>query len=303
MSRIATWRRAPSEPDTVRGWLLRANPLARDTPARNVGRLPLSALLIIGMNIAATPFLTHGGSLVFLGSFAASVVLSLLSWLRRRPTVVRGDGPGESVWISLAIWDRFEKATGGDVGWLIHSDGWLLFEGGRTAFALTRNEVSRDQWNGKGVLWIEDGRKIEFRLPHERPKRAVLDGLLAAWDTAPTPKGEAVLPPIATHPEGAAYDWNNRVAEVVLWSMGIAVSLLSGLWPIIVALYSIMAFVSAGRALAAAKRLRRDLRSLEALPDVAIREFGDLEPLTLSGTSEKPSSATVSPTCHRKLKA
>ncbi len=90
-------------------------------------------------------------------------------------------------------------ATGSDRGWLIFSDGWLLFEGARTSFALTRGEA-RNLPPQSLTLKLEDRRSVQFSLPGERPNAEPLNRALRRWNAEPIPEGEAILPPIEIHP-------------------------------------------------------------------------------------------------------
>ena len=202
MSRIARWRRGPDDPSTARGWLFRFDrgPEERRRLAIAFGTLG-GALAILGTVWAIFPATFHligpfGPALVYAASLVANRI-------ERRSTPKPKEPPeiGDAFEVRLTIRDAHGLRTGSDQGWTIFSQGWVLFEGTRTDFAVTRGESSRQLREGTLTLRLEDGRKVTFSPIGGPPIARQLNRAFNAWEVAMVPEGEAVLPPIETHSE------------------------------------------------------------------------------------------------------
>ncbi len=108
---------------------------------------------------------------------------------------------GESFRVSLSIRDTFGRTTGRDNGWLIFSEGWILFEGVRTEFAITRGESYRWPTAAAFGLRLEDGRNVVISVAPNAGLEKRLNQAFRAWEAAPIPDGEAMLPPREVHTE------------------------------------------------------------------------------------------------------
>lgn len=183
---------------------------------------------------------------------------SLVSGLRKKPELKAEEGMEEGAPARLTVLSSQRVNTGSDYGRLIECDGWLLFEGARTSFAVTRGEARRPKYDPPGHLRLEDDRTVVFApigggLDHEPIKR-----VLQKWERASIPDGEAVLPPRETHPEIWADRWTVAVgAGIVLllpFGMGLAFGVV-WIWVLSLILIS----CAASYAWDYARRLKREL--------------------------------------------
>lgn len=278
VSRVATWRPGPNDPETAARWLFRGGTLTsggeeRPKPSLRKKRLiALGAASYLAAFVGLFVFFPKWGGLTPLLNLPYVVVNMIVTWRRKSFTKV-GDGPGESVWVNLTVQDAHGRKTGGDRGWLVHCEGWILFEGERTSFAFTRGEAWTPRYEGHGVFALEDRRRVILTPVGEKPGPTPLKALVAAWNEAPIPAGEAILPPTDLHPQ----HWVDQHAAWVLGAVvaatfgGFAVAFQA--WPIAV-LATVARVFCIVCAYDCARRLRAELPRvlrISALPPEAAR--------------------------------
>ena len=211
MVRRADWRRSPGDPETLAGWTLRA--ILEESP-RIVGTTLLT-ILFVGFAV-----LTDGvaffsgfspGDLKFRGRRLRAP--SSLSYLAPSPAL-----PDERFPVFLRL-IRQGVRTGQDEGVVIFFDGWLLFEGRRTTFAI-RNRDALFLSDEDNRLRFDQGIEGEF-FPYEKDgdRRDLRDAFgvaLLRWSKGPSPDGEPVLPPGTVHPWGRGQALGATIAGAVL---------------------------------------------------------------------------------------
>ena len=220
MSRIANWRRAPGDPTTVRGWLFGSGTFfaalapTTDKPAdrktqRRIGHF-LTAYVVFGV-VMIFGFPDVGKHVLPVMNLCLAIVNVVRIYLKPKITVDEGQNLGESVLVTLSVVNAKGGTTGNDLGRLISNEGWLLFEGERTAFALTRQKAQVPRFGAAGVVNLEDRRAVRFA----SPDAVMLDRVLTDWSLSPVPDGEAVLPPTETHPGVWAERWTGCVIGLI----------------------------------------------------------------------------------------
>jgi hypothetical protein len=152
-------------------------------------------------------------------------------------------------------------ATGSDYGWLVSCDGWLLFEGTRTNFALTRGEARQLRYEVVGHLFLEDDRRVAFSVVGEMPDPKPLQDIIRCWEREPIPGGDAILPPREPHPQ----IWADRSTYCVLGGLICLVPGLLCFWagfPIVGGGFFLGAVASVTGSIIYARRLRSELKRL-----------------------------------------
>lgn len=192
------------------------------------------------------------------------LALPIVANTRRKSDPPETLGPGETFPMTLALTNRRGVATGKDQGHLIFSEGWLLFEGARTAFALTRAEGAG--WTDSRVVrfTLADGRGAVFSLPPNSPSSDRLKAAYYVWSGMSIPKGEAVLPPVEIHPAVRAERWSLAVVGLVVCVPVAALGLFFAFWPLAI-LATLGATASLAGARRCARRLRDDLTHIDSL--------------------------------------
>lgn len=101
--------------------------------------------------------------------------------------------PGPCFYVEIAL-QRGRRTTGGDLGIVAFSDGWLVYEGQTTAFALSPQDVQKATREAMG--WA-------LRLPDDQALTLLIHGNaeweyeIARWLREPPPDGLSRLPPLA----------------------------------------------------------------------------------------------------------
>lgn len=236
--------------------------------------------IVYGFGLLAGTFLPRFSPPLAIGLLVLCPVLdAIVRRIWKSPPAVEPPKPqppeiGEAFRVGLTIRDARGQVTGRDHGWLIFSEGWILFEGNRSEFAITRGESYRRRSESLFVLRLEDGRAVYLSPATGWDSEKALNEAFKTWETVPIPDGEAVLPPEEVHPEIVAehqLGWIfGTVAAAVVLAFGIGfVS-----WPTI-ALGSIL---STGYVLGAAECTRRLRASLaralldRSVPDPSMPE-------------------------------
>ena len=143
--------------------------------------------------------------------------------------------PVEAFWVRILV-ERDGVRTGTDHGYATFVDGWFVFEGLRTSFALKESDVSR----------IEHPRDVPYRLALVDGTRLVVDPLgvpsvaqelkraVVAWRTSPSAGGESVFPPALVHPQVIADETLRLLMAVggatVLWLTVFGAAGTQGFW-------------------------------------------------------------------------
>ena len=264
MSRVARWRRRTGDPTSLRGWLVGNETfvaLGKDEATQRNARLVLCGCVV---------YLVLGAVLIFGFPKVGSVILPfvnccimvpvLVSSARRKPPPDEDPyGPGESLLVQASVRNSGGMRTGGDIGRLISSEGWLLFEGERTSFAVTRGEAYEPRYGETGLVNLEDGRSVLF----SAPDAGVLERVLTDWSASPVAEGEAVLPPVEIHPGIWVERWTMTLTGALIFFIVAGFGLAFG-FPLAAALASVGLVACLGAAGGVARRLGKELpRALE----------------------------------------
>jgi len=88
---------------------------------------------------------------------------------------------------------RKERITGGDLGVVVFSEGWLVYEGRTTAFSLAPAHV-RKVWPGTTAwtLYLTEGQRLTL-VSYDPGWREAIE----RWTASPGPPGLSRLPPLA----------------------------------------------------------------------------------------------------------
>ena len=220
MSRRAVWRRAPDDPRTPYGWLW-------EDRGRYLGAMRPNLVLALGVACAMLFRL----DLTVPGLIAVVVILLLLC-LRERPRSVEEmltlPAPGPTFVCDLEI-RRAGTTLGLDRGVASFVDGWLHFEGRRTALSVKREDLkARDSEK----IELADGTELLFRSQIEpgllHPTRWAFGVSLEAWSRKGSAEGESLLPPTTPHPAAlyrASWDLLFAVLGIIalawaVWAFG-----------------------------------------------------------------------------------
>ena len=135
------------------------------------------------------------------------VFVSVFPIRRPKPVSISLPGADDAFAVRMTVVDRIGEQTGSDCGTLIFCDGWLLFEGARTEFAVTRGEAWANAPGTSVNLTLEDRRTVRLTLPLEASGYKPFNEAFSRWNLQPIPDGEAVLPPREIHPEVWVERW------------------------------------------------------------------------------------------------
>lgn len=148
--------------------------------------------------------LARGAATVAVFAIALPIV-SLLSAKRarsednRRTLGAESDEIAVEVTVNLRVRGMPEWLLGRDEGFLCHVDGWLVFRGHRSEWAVARESVEEARPNGF-VFHPPGGPARVVRLEPLR-QGGDLSEAIGDWIESPAPKGEIVWPPIVMAPE------------------------------------------------------------------------------------------------------
>lgn len=182
------------DPKTPLGWLFGVDRwhgapiyaiLAGTTAATSVMRDFCEAWLPPGIGGAVGAFVSMLPFTVMISAFAS-----------KPPEVsVPDPAPGETHLSTVKVAFE-ERSLGEDRGMVAFSEGWFLFEGRRTLFALGRADVRGVRNIGEETrLDLNSGHQL--RLSGDLPLRAAL----AVWMAEPSATGISRLPPTDAHPQ------------------------------------------------------------------------------------------------------
>ena len=222
MSRIAKWRRAPGDPTTLRGWLFGSGtkiPVPSDPESRQASRRHVTkALVVLGtfFAIAGLIWFLKPGLVRYLPFLNVGwVFFSLFRNRRPKSEPISLPGADDAFSVRMAVVDRIGEQTGSDFGTLIFCEGWILFEGGRTNFALSRGEAAAIPTARSVTLTLEDRRTVRLTLLDEGCDFRSFSEAFSRWNSLPIPDGEAVLPPTDIHPGVWAERWTGCVIGLI----------------------------------------------------------------------------------------
>ncbi|RYG22659.1 hypothetical protein EON82_16445 [bacterium] len=187
------WKPLPSDPRTLVVWTLRALPA-------QVAELLLHTLVVLAFVAMVALFCAFG---------AVPDLSSKWSWPRKRrkaPSVLASLVPlpsrEASFPVSVRVWCHGVR-TGSDEGMVAFFDGWLIFEGRRTAFSL-RNVDTLSLTVDETRLRMVDGRDVEIlpydRMADRRDLREPFEVAVRRWMRSGIPEGRSVLPPMRIQP-------------------------------------------------------------------------------------------------------
>ncbi len=199
-TRIANWRRRPEDPKGSWGWIVWGDRHLSAPRRRLLRNLTLAAAAI-----ALAIGLAWSFEWLFVFIPVAWFALALLARPgAREHAALPVLGGAEAFPVMIEIWHG-RRRTGRESGWIAFVDGWLVYEGLRTAFSFRPCDV---RFGGKGQwrqgLWFPDGRMMTVAILNDfmqtnRPggwnKRSLLNDALNEWHNAPSPEGDPVLPP------------------------------------------------------------------------------------------------------------
>ena len=192
MARHALWRKAPGDPCTALGWLWED----RDRYLR-----AMRSNLAFPLGFLALALCFQGHLALAVAALAATI---LLLRLRARPRPIEGmltlPAPVPTFVCDVEI-GRAGTTTGIDRGAASFVEGWLHFEGRRTAFSVKREDLkARDSHR----IELLDGAELLFRPHREKgllhPSRWAFGVSLEAWARKGSAEGESLLPPRVPHP-------------------------------------------------------------------------------------------------------
>lgn len=194
----AEWRKRADDPLTPLGWLVGMDrwhgvpvyPFVAGTVfVAMVLRALIERALPVGWDEA---FGSVCGTLLMFGA------LTLLTPSGRRKEALGPDPAPGNVHSSTVRIKHSDRCLGEDAGVLVFNEGWLLFEGASTSFALCRDDVDQIYRIGDARHFdLRGGHRLEFEVAVE--PRAFRDDL-DRWMREPSATGLSRLPPVERHP-------------------------------------------------------------------------------------------------------
>lgn len=213
------WRRLGGDPTTVWGWIFRKRFEVESFDARKFWISAVFFSLTLG-GLTATK-LVQGRGYVWLTIPLITIVnCTREAWKLRLPTSEAHAAlptlteAREALPVLLIVSDGFGQPTGKDHGWVTFADGWLVYEGLRTEFTLTKAAINLPYEFALGgvTMKVADGRRVTLKPiaadgapgnSAERGDEQRLIGCIQAWLTESIPGGLSTFPPRALHPEVA----------------------------------------------------------------------------------------------------
>ncbi len=235
MVRYATWRRRPEDPQDARPCLIR--PMPRVLPAQRLR----NGLVVLGSVLLFAFSLTFG---------APWPVVALVAGIVATVTVMRPGAHAHAALPTLGEDAAFPvtmelrtgwKRTGFENGWLGFADGWLVYEGLRTSFSLTKRHVGIRRDGTSYRLRLPEGRELRFTLltdalqttrPAGRSDAQGLREAFNAWTREPSPVGEPLWPPLGPSPHLLAGDLGILLVLMAMLATLAAVCLIAHLWAV-----------------------------------------------------------------------
>ena len=250
------WRRYADDPKTPLGWIFGVDRW-RGIPIYPLVATAVAATTAIREGIERLLPVGWGEPVGMIVSTSAFAILVANLSPKRRQVLAPDPAPGAFHSTSMRIALRTQD-LGMDRGNVAFNDGWLLFEGERTSFALKRDDLVE-------VHRVGDGRRLDLRSGHRLRFREVEEALRAdldRWIAGARVPGLSRLPPTDVHPERRARPM--ALAELVsagLLGGVVALSLTTLPWSshprTTVSILTVGTTLSLGLALVARSRTRR----------------------------------------------
>lgn len=190
MAQRAVWRSVPDEPQTVFGWTLLG--VLQEGP--HVLATTVIALIVVA--IAALSFEFGGFDIPFWDAWDWPALQRRAK--RALSTFAAVPSPLDTYPVSVELF-RHGVSTGSDEAIVVFADGWLHIEGLRTMFSLRPCDLLACQAND-GRLTLCGGQEIHFRPLEPTGLLRSFEATLLRWQSAGSPDGEPVLPPLHIHP-------------------------------------------------------------------------------------------------------
>lgn len=166
-------------------------------------------VLIVGLTIAysvvgAVPIVNH--------LWTWTDRLRITPW--RMESLAPDPSPEEWFPVQITIWQRGVK-TASDEGMVSFADGWLVYEGRRTQFAIRNGDASLIDAESSR-LRLTDGSVAELipfhRLGQRQNLRRGFEEGFARWFNSVRPQGRSVLPPKNVDPR----TWGGSLAAIIV---------------------------------------------------------------------------------------
>ena len=295
MSRVARWRRAPGDPTTLRGWLFGSGtkiPVPSDPESQQAARRHVTkvlAVLSVYLALAGLIWILKPELVRYLPFLNVGWVLfSVRPFRRPKSEPISLLGADDAFEVRMAVVSRTGEQTGKDFGTLIFCDGWLMFEGGRTDFAVTCGEAAATPTARSVTLTLEDRRTVRLTLLDENCEFRSFSEAFSRWNSQPIPDGEALLPPTETHPEVWVERWTGCILGLIACIAFAGMALAFG-FPLGAAFTLLPAGGLVWGARVLSRRLRQELTRVlgAASPLEAWRDRPLLVPDALSSLSER----------------
>ena len=223
MARFARWNQRTEDPTTPAGWLFWHEFHLSPEHRRKTGYFALGSALAFA---ASLPF-----------GFAAALSVSIIGIVAvaayarpgaREHAALPTLGEHAAFPVTLDLTGPKGKRLGRERGWIAFVDGWLVYEGLRTAFSVDAASVERARSRGWEIgLDLPGGGRARLilltdSLQTDRPSgwkdRKGLSEVFKEWLAHPPTEGDPVMPPSAPHP--------SIIAEPLkVWALGVFVAI------------------------------------------------------------------------------
>lgn len=211
----AVWTRRPDDPTTASGWIFRRRFefVSFDRKTFFIGVVATGAA-IGGIYLVRA---SMGKPLDAFSIWLIPILILAQAWKWQNPaskahaalpTLTDGS---DALPVTLTILNEDDKITGRDYGWVTFADGWLVYEGLRASFSLTKASIGHPEYPPAGIaMFLSDKRRIQLtlitdpvqtNLPARRDAADDLHKATRAWLSGPIAEGDPIPPPGNDHPE------------------------------------------------------------------------------------------------------
>ena len=238
VARFARWNRRPEDPTTPAGWLLWHEFHLSPGHRRKTGYVALGSALAFAISLA------FGFAMALFVALLGIVAVAVYARPGARehaalPTL----GEHAAFPITLDLTGPKGKRLGRERGWIAFVDGWLVYEGLRTAFSVDAASVERARSRGWEIrLDLPGGGRARLilltdSLQTDRPSgwsdRKGLSESFKDWLAHPSVQGEPVMPPSVPHPSVVAECLIPPLAGFALSVVVALAGLLNGTVPVL----------------------------------------------------------------------